>query len=462
MTKGESNGIKIISKAFKDGSVGTKLSFLVMSAGHFFHKQYVKGALYLIVQIAFMLFMAFGGARALLHLFSGNLGVRVAGEVWNEELQIYEKVRGDNSFLVLLYGVAALLLFAFYLYLFYGSIKSSYRADLMLRAGQNLPSAKEEALSLVNERFHVPLLTPPLLGVLVFTVLPLVFMVLIAFTNYDYAHMPPGKLFDWVGLANFRALFSLSGGTSSFAMVFLRVLLWTFVWAFLATFSNYFLGLLLALAINRKGIRAKSVFRTLFVLSIAVPQFVSLLLMQKILDGDGILNKLLGTNILWLADQRYFSLLPRAMILLVNIWVGIPYTMLMSTGILLNIPSDYFEAAKIDGASPIKAFIHVTLPYMLQVTTPYLITQFVTNVNNFNVIWLLTGGGPVDNLYYGGGTQAQSTDLLVTWLYRLTTDKNPRYNVAAVIGIVIFAISATASLIVYGRSSSAKSEEDFQ
>ena len=184
--------------------------------------------------------------------------------------------------------------------------------------------------------------------------------------------------------------------------------------------------------------------------------------MQKILDGDGILNKILGTEILWLSDQRNFSLLPRLMILLVNIWVGVPYTLLMSTGILINIPSDYFEAAKIDGASPLKAFMHVTLPYMLQVTTPYLITQFVTNVNNFNVIWLLTGGGPVDNIYYGGGTQAQSTDLLVTWLYRLTTDKNPRYNVAAVIGIAIFIICATASLIVYGRSASSRAEEDFQ
>lgn len=462
MTERETNLFKTISKAFKDGSFGTKISFFVMSAGHFFHRQYVKGALYLLAQIAFMFFMSFGGLQALLHLFSGDLGIRTSGEVWNEQLQIFEKVRGDNSFLVLLYGVAALLLTALYFYLWYQSIKSSYADDLALRQGKPLPTAKESFQDLINRRFHVPLLALPLFGLLIFTVLPLVFMVLIAFTNYDYAHMPPGKLFDWVGFSNFRELFSLSGGSSAFALVFLRVLVWTLVWAFLATFSNYFLGILLALAINRKGIRAKAFFRTIFVLSIAVPQFVSLLLMQKILDGDGILNKILGTNILWLADQRNFSLLPRAMILLVNIWVGVPYTMLMATGILINIPSDYFEAAKIDGASPIKAFIHVTLPYILQITTPYLITQFVTNVNNFNVIWLLTGGGPVDNLYYGGGTQAQSTDLLVTWLYRLTTDKNPRYNVAAVIGIVIFVICATASLIVYGRSSSARTEEDFQ
>ena len=155
-------------------------------------------------------------------------------------------------------------------------------------------------------------------------------------------------------------------------------------------------------------------------------------------------------------------LLPRAMIILVNIWIGVPYTLLLCSGILMNIPQDYYEAATIDGASPARIFFAVTLPYMLQVTTPYLITQFVGNINNFNVIWLLTGGGPVDNVYYGGGSQAQSTDLLVTWLYRLTTAENPKYNAASVIGIVIFVISAVLSLITYNRSSAAKSEEAFQ
>ena len=191
-------------------------------------------------------------------------------------------------------------------------------------------------------------------------------------------------------------------------------------------------------------------------------QFVTLLLMQKILDGDGILNKILGTNILWLSDVRNFSLLPRLMIILVNIWIGVPYTLLMCSGILMNIPADYYEAARIDGASPVRIFMSITLPYMLFVTTPYLITQFVGNINNFNVIWLLTGGGPVDNLYYGGGSQAQSTDLLVTWLYRLTTERNPRYNVASVIGIVIFVISAVLSLITFNQTSAAKSEGEFQ
>ncbi len=460
-TKTENSFKKLIT-AFKEGSIATKLSFFIPGAGQIIRKQYVKGGLYLLLTIAFFSYLIGGGARYLAQLFSGDLGKIVSGEVWNEELQIYEKIRGDNSFLILLYGVATIVLTAVYLLIWFSNVFSSVKNDERLSKGEKVTSFKEDIDLFLNSKFHIPLLFPPFLGLIVFTVMPLLFMVLIAFTNYDYQHMPPGKLFDWVGFENFKAMFSLSGGSSSFAMVFLRVLLWTFIWAFFATFSNYFIGMLIALMINRKGIKLKKLWRTLFVIAIAVPQFVTLLLMQKILDGDGILNKILGTNILWLTDQRNFSILPRVMIILVNLWIGVPYTLLMCSGILMNIPADYYEAARIDGASPIKIFFAITLPYALRVTTPYLITQFVGNINNFNVIWLLTGGGPVDNIYYGGGTQAQSTDLLVTWLYRLTVDVNPKYNVASVIGIVIFVISAVMSLVAYNRSSSVKNEEEFQ
>ena len=456
------NPLERLVTAFKEGSFATRLSFFVPGAGQLARKQYVKGGAYLLLTLLFIAYMVATGGKNLLHLFSGNLGTTLAGEVWNEELQIYEKVKGDNSFLILLYGVMTIVLTAIFLIVWANNVFSSVENDERIRAGLKVKSFKEDWAEMMNEKFHIPLLLPPFIGLLVFTVMPLVFMVLIAFTNYDYQHMPPGKLFDWVGLSNFKALFSLSGGSSSFAMVFLRVLVWTFVWAFFATFSNYFLGMLIALMINRKGIKLKKLWRTLFVIAIAVPQFVTLLLMQKILDGDGILNKILGTNILWLTDQRNFSILPRLMIILVNLWIGVPYTLLMCSGILMNIPADYYEAARIDGASPVKIFFAITLPYALHVTTPYLITQFVGNINNFNVIWLLTNGGPVDNIYYGGGTQAQSTDLLVTWLYRLTVDVNPKYNVASVIGIVIFVICALMSLITYNRSASAKNEEEYQ
>ena len=458
----KSNVGKDLIFAFKNGSLATKISFFVMGFGQLRSRQLIKGGLYMLTQLLFTLYMIFFGGRYIGHLFSGNLGVKLSGEQWNEELQIFEKITGDNSFLILLYGVVSLVILLLFLAVWYMNVCGNIQNEKRIQQGLPVSTFREDVHEILNERFYAPLLAMPFLGLIIFTVMPLIFMVLIAFTNYDYAHTPPGKLFDWVGLANFKSMFSLSSGVSGFAMVFLRVLLWTFVWAFFATFSNYFLGMIIALLIQKKGIRLKALFRTLFVIAIAIPQFVTLLLMQKILDGDGILNKILGMNVLWLADQRYFALLPRIVIILVNIWIGVPYTLLMCSGILMNIPADYYEAAKIDGASPVRIFWHITLPYMLHITTPYLITQFVGNINNFNVIWLLTGGGPVDNVYYGGGSQAQSTDLLVTWLYRLTTDQNPKYNVASVLGIVIFVISAVLSLITYNQSSAAKSEEAFQ
>ncbi len=446
---------------FVHSSTWTKLSCVVMGLGQAVRGQFVKGMIYLAVEAAFVAFMVLFGGNFIGHLFSGNLGTKLKQEIWNDEIGDFEVRSGDNSFNILLFGVVSLVLLAIFLVLWGMNVKGNLQNDKRIRAGGKVSTLKEDVSLFFNRKFYVPLLIPPMAGLLVFTVMPLIFMILIAFTNYDYQHMPPGKLFDWVGFANFKGLFSLAGG-GGFLLVFLRILLWTFIWAFFATFTNYFLGMLVALLINKKGIKLKKLWRTLLVIPIAVPQFVTLLLMQKILDGDGILNVILGTNIRWLADTSNASLIPRVMIILVNIWIGIPYSMLLCSGLLMNIPKDYYEAAKIDGASAMKQFRYITLPYMLQVTGPYLITQFVGNINNFNVIWLLTGGGPVDNVLYGGAYNAQSTDLLVTWLYRLTTDVNPQYNLASVIGIVIFVLCAVMSIVTYNRSAAARREEDLQ
>ena len=144
------------------------------------------------------------------------------------------------------------------------------------------------------------------------------------------------------------------------------------------------------------------------------------------------------------------------MIIFINIWIGVPYTMLMTTGILMNVPKELYEAAQIDGASKRRAFFSITVPYILFITTPYLITSFIGNITNFNVIYLLTGGAPVVSGYVAG-----STDLLVTWLFKLTINQND-YNIGAVVGILTFIITATATLLTYRRSKSYKEEDAFQ
>lgn len=146
----------------------------------------------------------------------------------------------------------------------------------------------------------------------------------------------------------------------------------------------------------------------------------------------------------------------RVTVIVVNIWVGVPYTLLQLTGVLQNIPADLYEAARVDGANSIQIFFKITLPYMLYVTTPYLIATFTGNVNNFNIIYLLSGGDLITDL----SSTAGSTDLLVTWLYKLTVDKQ-YYNIGAVIGILTFIILAVGALFTYRRSKSYKEEGGF-
>jgi arabinogalactan oligomer/maltooligosaccharide transport system permease protein len=196
----------------------------------------------------------------------------------------------------------------------------------------------------------------------------------------------------------------------------------------------------------------------MFILSIAVPQFVSLMIMHTILQPQGAVNVILTNLGLINSPLPFFqnATWARITVIIINLWVGIPYTMMQVTGILQNIPADLYEAAKMDGAGPITIFFKITLPYMLYVTAPYLITSFTGNINNFNVIYLLTGGSPT----YVGDTAGQ-TDLLVTWLYKLTVDQQ-YYNIGAVIGILTFVILAITALVTYHRSFAYKNEEAFQ
>ena len=331
--------------------------------------------------------------------------------------------------------------------------KSSYKSEVLAKSGKHLNTFKEDCKSLLDQNLYKLLMAAPLAGILIFTVLPLIFMITMAFTNYSKVkdHL---TLFDWVGFANFRKILNFN---DSIGKTFYSVLVWTIVWALFATALNYILGMILAIVINRKETHAKSFWRFCFVLSIAVPQFVSLLIMRTMLQPTGIVNTLLLKYGLIDKALPFFTspMWARVTVIVINLWVGIPYTMLQVTGILQNIPGELYEAAKIDGANAVQTFFKITLPYMLFVMTPYLITQFTGNVNNFNVIFLLSGGNPTPV-----ESTAGKTDLLVTWLYKLTIEKN-YYNLGAVIGIMTFIVLAIVALVTYRNTTSYKDEEGF-
>lgn len=445
-----------VSYAFKNGNLITRLSLLVFGLGNLINRQIVRGLLLLAIEISYIVYLVTFGIQAIGNFIT--LGTVEQGEVYNEALGIYEYSAGDDSMLCLLYGVITIVLTLGVIFTACMSMKSAYCTQLRKERGMKIPSFMDDIRSLKEENLHAALLTLPIIGILCFTIVPLIFMILIAFTSYDHNHQPPGNLFEWVGLENFGAMFSQGG---KLAGTFWPVLSWTLIWAVTATFSCFILGMLLALLINRKETKWKGFWRFMFVLSVAVPQFVTLLSMRTIFNANGPVNVILrDLGVIGMTESVPFFTNPlyaKITIICINIWIGVPFTMLSTTGILQNIPAELYEAAKIDGAKSSVIFRKITLPYMMFVMTPNLITTFAGNINNFNVIFLLSGGGPDSMDYYYAG----KTDLLVTWLYRLTITQKD-YNLGAVIGILVFVILATLSLLTYRRTGSYKDEGGFQ
>ena len=456
-------------KRFCDGSIGTKLSHFIFGAGNLYHKQFIKGFLFLGLQILIILFMVLCpeingtpyGYKALM-----NLGLTNITEGGDFDPSTGSLTPSSDCKLMILFGYVTIAVIVIYVILWLKNISSSYKADMDKKVGKKPTTFKEDLKELLDGKFHVLMLTPTCVAALIFTVLPTIFMISLAFSTYNTEDMNDlgTNLFHWNGFYNFIDVFR---GESSLGVEiknrFFPVLGWTIIWAILATVTCYFGGIILALLINKKGLKGKKIFRTIFILTIAVPQFISLLAVRNILGEYGPINSLIQS--LGLSDKAIgflglnandSEILAKVIIIIVNMWVGIPYTMLMTSGILMNIPADLYEAATVDGASKAKMFFKITLPYVVFVTTPYLISSFVGNINSFNTIYLLSGGGPTYPGYQAGGT-----DLLVTWLYKVTIDQGS-YNTGAVIGIFTFLITASITLVTYRRSKAYNEEDTFQ
>jgi len=447
--------LKDLVQTFRNGDWKTRLSYVIMGFGSCARGQWGRGILFFVFQTLFNLYMFFPNAQFSGCYYLGKLSTLGTVETYKEGRKT---IYGDNSFFILLYGILTIFFILALIYTWRLNVKQNRISEEILKSGHKLKTTKEDAASLLDEQFHKTLLALPTLGVAMFTILPIIFMILVAFTNFDATHQPPSKLFTWVGWDNFHQL--LDTNTASYGDTFRQVLLWTLIWAFFATFLNYFLGMLVAIMINKKGIKLKKLWRTILVMTIAIPQFVSLLYVSKMFAQDGLIN----TYLLkwgWIASPIPFWTDPgwaRFTIILINVWIGIPYLMLIATGILMNIPADLYESARIDGANAFQMYRKITLPYMLFVTGPYLLTSFTGNINNFNVIFLLSGGRPL-SLELSGN--AGYTDLLITWLYKMTVN-DTNYKLAAVMGILVFLVLAVINLVAYNLIPSVKNEEDFQ
>lgn len=442
-----------------------------MGAGYARRKQYIKAVLMTLLEIAVIVFTV-KFAMQYVPKFS-SLGTVSPVRTFNVDTMKNEFNDYDNSFQILLFSLFSFVVWASFIAAWAANFINAYRLQMMEEAGEHINSFREDLVSFKEEKFHITLLTLPVLGVVIFTVIPILLLILVAFTNYDQNHMPPSGLFNWVGLNNFISLFGGGGLTVSFGYAFVRVLGWTLVWAFFATITTYVGGILLSLLLNSKKTRVPKLWRTLFIATIAVPQFVSLLLVRNFFSNGGIVNTICAkiglTSFLQgigLVSTSYIPFLSapgwaHVMIILINIWIGVPYQMLIATGVLMNLPTEQVESAKVDGAKPFQIFRKITMPYMLFVTGPALVTDFVKNINNFNVIYLLTENVYTTTNQVMANSQAKEVDLLVTWLFRLTQDYY-NYKMASVIGIVVFVICAVFTLIAFNRMIKGDKEGTYQ
>ncbi|XID92150.1 ABC transporter permease subunit [Paenibacillaceae bacterium WGS1546] len=431
--------------------LATIFSLLYPGLGQWYNRQWLKGAL--LTGLGACAWIYFGN-----HLFAAWRGLWTLGETPSRFITIDDKlthVPGDHSIQLLVKGLIVTILFAAYLAAHIANVKDAYRTGARRDSGRPVGSFAGTLRHVHDTKFAQVLLTIPFAGILFLTVLPIIFMILLAFTNYSSPnHLPPAQLVDWTGLDTFIQLFRMKNWSSTFV----DVLVWTIIWTIAATATTFGGGMLVALVLHQKEIRLKGMWRTMIIIPYAVPQIISLLAMKMIFNGQfGPINQYLGyfglDKLPWLTDP----LLAKATVVLVNMWIGMPISFLLISGVLTAIPNDLYEAAKVEGAGRWTQFRQITLPYVMLATAPILIMQFAGNFNNFNVIFLLTGGGPVNpDLQFAG-----HTDLLITWLYKLTLN-NSVYNMASAVGIIVFLFVASLSIWSYRRTKSFKDEEMIQ
>ncbi|HZG86346.1 sugar ABC transporter permease [Paenibacillus sp.] len=428
------------------GRNAVALSVLAMGLGQMYNRQLIKGILMLAVHV-------FGIYTALFRLPHAVWSLATLGETETQMKKVgkmYQQIMGDHSIFLLIEGLITVFILLVILWCYALNIKDAYKIGKLREQGRVPHTFKMTLRYVADYRFAQIAVAIPLLGVLFFTVMPIVFMILLAFTNFTRETMPPANLVDWHGLKTFRDIFRIE----MWSRTFYGVTLWTCVWALASTLTCFFGGFVVALVVQQRDIRFKKVWRTIFIIPFAIPMFVSTLILRNMFNGQfGPINQYLSLmgldKIPWLSDPAWAKLT----LVLVNFWIGFPVSMLMIIGVLSTISKDMYEAADIDGANGFQKLRFITYPPVMYAMAPLVIMQFVANMNNFNIIYLLTDGKPVNADYQFAG----HTDILITWLFKLSMEQG-QYNFASVIGIFIFIILSAFAIWNVGRTKAFKEE----
>ena len=408
---------------------------LIPGLGQIYNKQKAKGYIFLAVTALFLVYFIGIGAGELSKLVT--LGT----------------VRGqDNSLFILIRGAFHLIITVVY-FLFYAlNIKDAGTVAKRINNGITVPKTLKDMVHAIYENgFPYLLIIPSYIAMTFAIIFPVLVTLMIAFTNYDFKHTAPTTLLDWIGFQNFTNMWTLS----TFRSAFTSVLGWTLIWALAASTLQIVLGILTAIVANQPFVKGKRIFGVIFLLPWAVPAFITILTFSNMFnDSVGAINAqviplfakifpfLDGVLVPWKTDPTWTKI---ALIMMQG-WLGFPYIYVLTLGILQSIPNDLYEAAYIDGANGWQKFRNITFPMIMAVAAPTLISQYTFNFNNFSIIYLFNDGGPGSV-----GGNAGSTDILISWIYKLTTNTSPQYSMAAAVTLIISVIVISISMIAFKK-----------
>lgn len=280
-------------------------------------------------------------------------------------------------------------------------------------------------------------LAPALISMVFLTLYPIIKTTYISFTNMNIERLDNP---DFIGFQNYSKI--LVGPMKD---SFIPMFIWTLIFAGLTCTIGYAFGLILALILNNKNIKERSIYKAILVLPWTLPGTIALLSWQGLFNTEyGGINKLLislgiiSSKIPWLQDAT----LAKIAVLISSIWFTVPFMMNTCLGALTSIPEDYYEAAEIDGANKWQKFKKITLPTLAPATYPLVISSFAHNFNNFSGIYMITGGGPAGKSIWAGGT-----DILISSAYKLVGEGMQAYGLASALAVLVFIIIGSITFV---------------
>ncbi|MDR2546540.1 MAG: sugar ABC transporter permease [Lachnospiraceae bacterium] len=422
------------------------MSAIIWGSGQMVNRQYIKALFFFAIQM-FLIAIELGtGTLALLmghvplHFRNAGLftrgiwGIITLGEIERSSSAVLVY---DHSVMLMLGGLIALAILLAFFVIYQWNIRDAYTTAKKMERGE-VESSTSYAKRILNDSFEYIAIAPGLAFVVMFSLIPIAFAFLAAFTNYNSHNIPPRHLVEWVGFQTFRDVFNIPVWNTTLVGVFQ----WTIIWAFAATFAAFTVGFLQAILINSKFVRHPKIWRGILIIPWAVPAILTMLLFRNFFVTSGVINQLLlnagiiSSPISFLGSVGW----SRAILIIVNTWLGFPWFMVLVTGVMATLNQEIYEAASIDGANRFQQFKSLTFPTIMAAVAPLLIMSVAGNFNNFGIVFFLTGGGPQNPNYIMAGY----TDILITWVYKLTLDHR-MYNFASVMSIFIFIIVATVS-----------------